>query len=108
MVSCQDCAHLCLLFLPLAGECNPCIFEYIYLARPDSVLNNISVYNFQLSLGTRLAKKIKKQGWQIDVVVPVPDGSRPSAIEVRSSSATCICVQQQRSYRDKCAVPDVQ
>jgi len=64
------------------GELNPCIFEYIYLSRPDSVLNDISVYNFQLGLGTRLAQKIKEREWDIDVVVPVPDGSRPAAIQV--------------------------
>lgn len=60
----------------------PCIFEYIYLARPDSVLNKISVYNFQLGLGTRLAKRIKDIGWDIDLVCPVPDGSRPAAIQI--------------------------
>ncbi|KAK9789949.1 hypothetical protein WJX73_008712 [Symbiochloris irregularis] len=60
----------------------PCIFEYIYLARPDSVLNNISVYNFQLGLGTRLARRILDTQWKIDCVVPVPDGSRPAAIQI--------------------------
>lgn len=60
----------------------PCIFEYIYLARPDSVLNDIPVYNFQLGLGTRLAQRIRERGWDIDIVCPVPDGSRPAAIQI--------------------------
>jgi len=66
------------------GTLNPCIFEYIYLSRPDSVLNNISVYEFQLSLGRALAKRIKESGLDkdVDMVVPVPDGSRPAAIEM--------------------------
>lgn len=61
---------------------NPCIFEYIYLARPDSVLNNISVYKFQLELGRRLANQVRKHEWDVDVVVPVPDGARPIAIQL--------------------------
>jgi len=67
-----------------AKSITPCIFEYIYLSRPDSVLNNIPVYSFQLGLGTRLAKRIKHTGWDIDLVCPVPDGSRPAAIQISS------------------------
>jgi len=62
----------------------PCIFEYIYLSRPDSVLNGISVYKFQLELGRRLADQVTEMGWDVDIVVPVPDGARPVAIELSS------------------------
>ncbi len=63
---------------------NPCIFEYVYLARPDSVIDGISVYDASVHLGAELAGEIMKlPDWQdIDVVVPIPDSSRPSALEL--------------------------
>ncbi len=64
------------------GSLKPCIFEYIYLARPDSRLSGISVYEFQRACGHKLAERVRKQPWEIDVVVPVPDGARPAAMEV--------------------------
>ncbi len=63
---------------------NPCIFEYVYLARPDSVIDGVSVYQTRLDMGTSLAEKIKRE-WpdkKIDVVIPIPDTSRPSALQV--------------------------
>ena len=60
----------------------PCIFEYIYFARPDSMLNNISVYKSRIKMGDALAEKIKKMDLDIDVVMPVPDSSRTAAIEM--------------------------
>lgn len=63
-------------------QLTPCIFEYIYLARPDSVLNKIPVYNFQMALGSRLARHARERGWELDLVCPVPDGSRPAAIQM--------------------------
>ncbi len=62
----------------------PCIFEYVYLARPDSVIDGVSVYQTRLDMGTSLAEKIKRD-WshlKIDVVIPIPDTSRPSALQV--------------------------
>jgi amidophosphoribosyltransferase len=63
---------------------NPCIFEFVYLARPDSVIDGISVYETRLRMGISLAEKIQRQyrHLDIDVVIPIPDSSRPSAMEL--------------------------
>ena len=63
----------------------PCIFEYVYLARPDSVIDKINVYKSRLAMGEKLAEKIKselseKELESIDVVIPIPDTSRTSAL----------------------------
>ena len=62
----------------------PCSFEYVYLARPDSVMNGIAVYEARLRLGDRLADTIAKYTptGAIDVVMPIPDSSRPAAMQV--------------------------
>jgi amidophosphoribosyltransferase len=62
----------------------PCSFEYVYLARPDSIMNGISVYDARLRLGDRLADTIAKHApaGDIDVVMPIPDSSRPAAMQV--------------------------
>jgi amidophosphoribosyltransferase len=65
----------------------PCIFEYVYFARPDSVMNGVSVYKSRLRMGARLAQKILKHRphHDIDVVIPIPDTSRTSALQLAAT-----------------------
>jgi amidophosphoribosyltransferase len=62
----------------------PCIFEYVYLARPDSVMDGVSVYEARLHMGEQLAEKIREKYRHLDihVVIPVPDTSRPCALQL--------------------------
>ena len=62
----------------------PCIFEYVYLARPDSIIDDIAVYRTRINMGEKLARRMK-QSWpehDIDVIIPVPDTSRTAAVEM--------------------------
>jgi len=63
---------------------NPCMFEYVYLARPDSVMDGVSVYHARLNLGETLAQRVISTlpPSDIDVVIPIPESSRPSAMQL--------------------------
>ncbi len=76
VVHAQQCAD--------APKLQPCIFEFVYLARPDSALDGISVYQARLNLGEALAKRVVSTvpPSQIDVIIPIPESSRPSATQL--------------------------
>jgi amidophosphoribosyltransferase len=63
---------------------NPCMFEFVYLARPDSVMDGISVYQARLNMGETLAQRVisTMPPTAIDVVIPIPESSRPSAMQL--------------------------
>jgi amidophosphoribosyltransferase len=68
----------------LPGKLYPCIFEYVYLARPDTMINKISVYKTRLRLGSSLSKQIEPllEKLEIDSIIPVPDSGRPLALQM--------------------------
>jgi amidophosphoribosyltransferase len=73
---------------------NPCIFEYVYLARPDSVIDGVSVYQARVNMGQSLAQRVISvmPPSDIDVVIPIPESSRPSAMQ--------LSVELGRPYRE--------
>lgn len=87
-VSIKQCAENPKLF--------PCIFEHVYLARPDSFIDGISVYKARMRMGEKLAEKIRRE-WadhDIDVVIPIPDTSRTAALEL----ANCLNVKYREGF----------
>jgi amidophosphoribosyltransferase len=79
-----------------SAQLYPCIFEFVYLARPDSVIDGASVYEARLHMGEELAEKILHipEARDIDVVIPIPDSSRPYALEL----ANCLGIKYREGF----------
>lgn len=75
--------HQCLPDAATQASPSPCIFEYVYFARPDSIMDGVSVYETRLKMGEKLAQKIERvyPHHDIDVVIPIPYTSRTSALQ---------------------------
>ncbi len=86
------------VYIDLAGQCHtrqcaaepsltPCIFEHVYLARPDSIVDGVSIYKARLRMGDKLAQKIRRirPDHDIDVVMPIPDSGRTAAMAMAES-----------------------
>jgi amidophosphoribosyltransferase len=61
------------------GDLSPCLFEWVYLAAPDSTIDGVNVYKARIRMGEALAEQIRKSGIHIDSVIPIPDTGRPAA-----------------------------
>jgi len=90
------------VFIDTAGNCHtqqcadnpclsPCIFEHVYLARPDSIADGVSIYKARLRMGDKLAQKIKRlrPDHDIDVVMPIPDSGRTAAMALAETLGVC-------------------
>ncbi len=78
------------------AKLSPCIFEYVYFARPDSIMNGVSVYAARVHMGTMLGEKIKREhpNLDIDVVIPIPETSCDIAVEI----ARCLGVPYRQGF----------
>jgi amidophosphoribosyltransferase len=78
-VSTRQCAQV--------SRVAPCLFEFVYLARPDSIIDGVSVHHSRMEMGVKLAEKVMRErpDHDIDVVIPIPDTSRTAALEMANT-----------------------